>query len=174
MLSVPISVRRESGRVTESHDSFRGLTLDALREAVAIYLRHAYPDGRLPEAVQRRLHWAVERGIPGLLTVPPFETIPPAGDDRRAPIYALRLGNQRYPHMKLQIQSWRTRVGYLLTVNTHDQVERLDPGTPGAAEFQALQVYNREVKEAIERDWDAHGFPNFHRYLTDYLSQVQD
>ena len=160
--------------MTEPVESFRGLTLDALRQAVAIYLRHAYPDGQLPEAVQRRLNWSIDRGIPGCLTVPPFETIPASGGDGQSPLYALRLGNHRYPHMKLQVQSWRTRVGYLLTVNTHDQIERLDPNSPGVAEFLALQVFNRQLKEAIEQEWDKHDLPNFHRYLRDYLDDPQN
>lgn len=153
----------------QTAETFRGLSVEELRRAVEIYLRHAYPDGQLSDAVRRRLEWAVERGIPGLLTVPPFETIRVAGEPGHSPIYALRLGNRAYPHMKLQVQSWRTRVGYLLTVNTHDQVSQIDPDQPGAAEFRALQVANRELKEAIEQEWDRQGLPNFHRYLREYL-----
>lgn len=163
--------RRERGRVTGSDESFRGLTVDDLRRAVEIYLRHSYPDGAMPEAVRKRLEWRVELGVPGFLAAPPFETIAVPGEAGHSPVYALRLGNHRYPHMKLQVQSWRTRVGYLLTVNTHDQVERLDPNAPGAAEFRALQVANRELKEAIEQEWDREGLPNFHRYLREYLDE---
>src|SRR5437870_4280708 len=78
-----------------------GLRLELLRQATEVYLDLAYPSGRVPEAVQRRLAWRDAPSAVVHLTNPPFEK---AGktSGRGGTIYALRLGNHRYPHMKLQ------------------------------------------------------------------------
>ena len=88
-----------------------------------------------------------------------------------APIFALRLGNARYPHMKLQVQPWPNAAGFLLSVNTHDQVLALDPTDADAEPFRALQASNQAVKEEIEAAWDDAGLPTFLRYLRDYIQE---
>lgn len=148
---------------------FRRIRLEALRRAVDLYLAIAYPDGAaIPPAVAKRLGWGTDGEPDALLAGPPFERVGknPAG----APIVALRLGNARYPHMKLQIQPWDGGQGCLLSVNTHDQVLSLDPKSPDAAGFRALQAENQRIKEAIEAAWDEAGLPTFNRYLRDYIA----
>ena len=86
------------------------------------------------------------------------------------PIYALRLGNTRYPHMKMQIQPWDAKDGFLLSVNTHDHALAPDPSSPDAEAFMALQAENQRLKVEIEQAWDEDGLPTFPRYLRDYLA----
>jgi hypothetical protein len=145
-----------------------GLNLDELRRAVAIYLSLAYPSGDPPAAVSRRLDWPADMGPAALIAKPPFEKANKPGSP---PIHALRLGNVRYPHMKLQIQPWPSRAGYMLSVNTHDQVLALEPSAEDAAAFRDLQAENARMKEAIELAWDQAGLPTFLRYLRDYLDE---
>lgn len=148
--------------------SFRDVRIDALRRAIELYLSLAYPAGPPPEAVRKRLEWDAE-GDPDIwLMHAPFERVgkSPAG----GPIVALRLGNARYPHMKLQIQPWDGEHGFLLSVNSHDQVLSLDPKSPDAPTFRALQAENLRIKEAIESAWDEAGLPTFNRYLRDYIA----
>jgi len=144
----------------------RDLNLDDLRRAVAIYLACAYPSSAPPDAVRRRLDWPEGEGAVALLSKPPFERASKPG---APPIHALRLGNSRYPHMKLQVQPWPTEAGYMLSVNTHDQVLGLDPASVDTDAFRALQAENARIKEAIELAWDEAGLPTFLRYLRDYL-----
>lgn len=148
----------------------RELKIDVLRQALAIYLAHAYPEREPPEAVRRRLQWPEGAGASALLSAPPFERVS-RPDSGEPPIYALRLGNAHYPHMKLQIQPWPNAAGFLVSVNTHDQVLALEPGAADAEAFRALQSYNQEVKEAIEAAWDDAGLPTFLRYLRDYIDE---
>ena len=154
--------------VPEPPPSFRDIRLDGLRRAIDLYLAVAYPDAAIPEAVRKRLDWGAEADPDALLTRPPFEKVGrnPAG----APIVALRLGNARYPHMKLQVQPWTGGQGFLLSVNSHDQVLTLDPKSPDAPAFRALQAENQRIKEAIESAWDDAGLPTFNRYLRDYIA----
>jgi len=145
-----------------------GLRLDLLRRATEIYLSLAYPSGMVPEAVQRRLAWQEGCTVDGLLSGPPFERAGKA-PGRPAPIYALRLGNHRYPHMKLQIQPWPIEAGFMLSVNTHDQATAGVLNAADAQAFHELQSENQRLKEAIEATWDHAGLPTFLRYLRDYI-----
>jgi hypothetical protein len=146
----------------------RGLRIDLLRAAVEIYVRLAYPSADLPEVVVRRTTWREDCTADVLLKGPPFERAGKASG-RPSPIYALRLGNHRYPHMKLQIEAWPNEAGFLLSVNTHDQVTGIDLCAIDAVAFRDLQAENQRLKEAIESDWDHAGLPTFLRYLKDYI-----
>jgi hypothetical protein len=149
------------------------LRIDVLRRAVEVYLGIAYERCAPSEAVRRRLEWPAEANAATLLTKAPFERVGKAGPGSQA-IYALRLGNAQYPHMKLQIQPWPNAAGFLLSVNTHDQVLSLDPNADDAAAFRALQSENQRLKEAIELAWDQEGLPTFLRYLRDYIESRGD
>ena len=148
-------------------DELGGLRRDLLHTAVEAYLKIAYPSGSIPEAVKRRLVWPEGLRTKDVLTRPPFErtgTMP----GNQSPIYALRLGNHRYPHMKLQIQPWANEAGFMVSVNTHDQVAGIDLATDADA-FRELRRENQRIKELIEQHWDAAGLPTFLRYLRDYI-----
>jgi hypothetical protein len=146
----------------------RGLRVDLLRRATEIYVRLAYPSGVLPEPVRRRLIWREDCTADVVLNSPPFERAGKA-PGRPAPIYALRLGNYRYPHMKLQIEAWPNEAGFLLSVNTHDNVTGIDLGAVDAEAFRDLQAENKRLKEVIEGEWDQASLPTFLRYLKDYI-----
>ncbi len=152
----------------EEPDHLAGLSLELLRRAVSIYLEIAYPGGEPPAAVRRRLDWGPGLEPAALVAGPPFERVGQAPNEKL--IYTLRLGNARYPHMKMQIQPWYARDGFLLSVNTHDHALSLDPRAPDAAAFMALQAENQRLKVEIEQAWDAAGLPTFPRYLRDYLA----
>jgi hypothetical protein len=146
----------------------RELRIDLLRQAAEIYVRLAYPSGNLPDVVLRRLNWREDCAADVLLKGPPFERAGKA-PSRQSPIYALRLGNYSYPHMKLQIEAWPNEAGFLISVNTHDQVTGLDVCAIDVEAFRALQAENKRLKEAIEAEWDQAGLPTFLRYLKDYI-----
>ncbi|WP_435010460.1 hypothetical protein P12x_001730 [Tundrisphaera lichenicola] len=148
---------------------FQGLRIDLLRRAIEIYLQIAYGDAEPPTSVRRRLVWEPGIDPSTLLSGPPFERVGKIPSEQ--PIYALRLGNARYPHMKLQIQAWDCPDGFLLSVNTHDHVLAIDPSAPDAEAFMALQAENQRLKVQIEQSWDESGLPTFPRYLRNYLSQ---
>jgi hypothetical protein len=156
---------------TEPHRHFElsGLPLDSLKLAVAIYLEFAYRSRPIPPAVSRRLIWADDCCVAELVGRDPFERSEKCAETG-APIFALRLGNESYPHMKLQLQPWPDGAGFMLSVNTHDQISGLRLGMVDAEAFQKLQAENQRLKEAIERAWDQAGLPTFLRYLRDYLS----
>jgi hypothetical protein len=158
----------ESTRGAGQH-GLQGVRLDLLRRAAGLYLDMAYPSGVIPEVVRRRLDWREDCPADESLARPPFER---AGktSGQPTPIYALRLGNHRYPHMKLQIQPWPNEAGFMLSVNTHDQVAGVNLSEVDAQAFRDLQAENQRLKEAIEQAWDEAGLPTFLRYLRDYIA----
>ncbi len=149
-----------------------GLRLDLLKQAAEIYVTHAYAGRSVPDSVAKRLVWRDDCPAEDVVSAPPFER---AGNapGRSTPIHALRLGNARYPHMKLQIQPWPNDAGFMLSVNTHDQVSGIDLGGEAEA-FRVLQAENQRLKELIEQAWDDAGLPTFLRYLRDYISSRAD
>lgn len=155
--------------MTSQPSDYSGLTLETLRRAVAIYLEQAYEGVEPPPAVRRRLVWPDGIEPAALLGGPLFERA-----NREAPgvvpIYALRLGNARYPHMKLQLQPWDGPVGFLLSVNTHDQALSIDPNSTDAEAFREVQGENQRIKERIEVAWEQAGLPTFLGYLRSYLA----
>ncbi len=154
------------------HGDLRGLRLDLLRQAAGLYLDIAYPAAPIPEAVRRRMDWREDCTADELLARPPFERAGRA-PGQSAPISALRLGNHRYPHMKLQIQPWPNEAGFMLSVNTHDQVAGVNLSEVDAQAFRDLQAENQRLKERIEQAWDEAGLPTFLRYLRDYIESRQ-
>ena len=153
---------------TAESQELHGLRIDMLRQAAEIYLSLAYPSSSPPEAVNRRLIWPTDVDATTLLSKPPFEKAGKASAGK-SPIFALRLGNARYPHMKLQIQPWPNEAGFMISVNTHDQVLSLDPNSQDSAAFRDLQAENQRVKEAIELAWAHAGLPTFLSYLRKYI-----
>jgi hypothetical protein len=171
----PMSTRESlmEPTATAGHDDLHGLRLDLLRQAVGLYLDLAYPMGTVPESARRRLDWREDCPANELLSGPPFERAGKA-PGRQTSIYALRLGNHRYPHMKLQIQPWPNEAGFMLSVNTHDQVAGVNLSEVDAHAFRDLQAENQRLKELIEQAWDDAGLPTFLRYLRDYIESRRE
>lgn len=148
------------------------ISLSELRRATEIYLQVAYGDAPIPDRVQSRLAWPTDGDPDVILANLPFEQV--ANPEQGAPpILALRLGNSRYPHMKLQVQSWPTAQGFLLSVNTHDQMLSQATTARDQAGARLIQQENQALKEAIEQAWDAAGLPTFLAYLRDYIQTHQ-
>ena len=147
----------------------RDLGLDDLWQAIHLYMNLAYPEGKWPEPVARRLNFAKAGSLLQILNQRPFEKSPNMAPGN-GPIFSLRLGNHFYPCMKLQIQPWPNPSKYLLSVNAHDQISSLEPCGADSEAFRALQCRNQKLKEAIEHAWAEAGLPTFVRFLRNYLA----
>ena len=97
------------------------VTNDLLSQAIAIYLEVAYPESAPSEAVRQRA--ALPDGKDGteLLADERFERVPPDAAPEGAMRFNLRLGNARYPHMKLGIDRVSNSENFVLVVDTHDR-----------------------------------------------------
>lgn len=140
-----------------------------LRLAVAIYLRSAYAESKLPEAIQRRLDWFDSPRLDEILARPPFERTPRRDD--RPESCALRLGNSYYPHMKLVVTPWEWRRGKLLSVDSHDQLQISADKSEEKKALELLQAHNARIKDEIESAWDDAGLPTHANFLLEFLAQ---
>ena len=134
--------------------------------AAEIYLRHAYEaSGGVPAAVHARLE--ALRQSPDPFAAAAFERSP-----KDAPVkHALRLGNSRYPHMKLVISRAPGGTGHLFKADTHDKHIRPPAGSKDEAAFRALMEFNERVAQAIEAEWEAAGLRTFKVFLKEDLER---
>lgn len=132
------------------------LTPAHVRQAVAIYVDHAWPDG-VEGAPQEKLkelgEVATLRDMRGVFV----ETTRGDGaeadaEGRRCHRFALRLGNSRYPWMKFVIQEYLVAGEFFFSVDTHDDL-RVDPESADYAPWCDLQRFNRDLKQEIEAEW---------------------
>jgi hypothetical protein len=151
----------------------KGLTTDLLCRACRIFLTLAYPEGEstIPPSKRAYLHLDSHQDLEAVLVPPVCQPIPLAGGRVRG--YALRLGSAGYPHLKLQVVDCNQRGILVFTVDTHDAI-RLDPTHADALRLAKLQAANRQLKEQIERAWDAAGLLTFNGLLRRELSHTPE
>lgn len=129
------------------------LTEQILARAVEIYAEIAYGKER-PEQVLKALSI---RGSTYRELLAQMDDEGWTGDapHRR---YALRLGNPRYPCMKLVFEEMLFDGEFFFLVDTHDELE-LEPGFPDYEDWQELRRFNRDLKAKIERALAEAGLP---------------
>jgi len=145
------------------------ITGELIMRAVDIYLTNAYRNR--PERQKRPFELDPQKQLPEILTgAHPFEIL--AGDTTaslkaqpvslttgQAPrMYAIRLGNLSYPHMKLAIVEAFFQDEFVFTVDRHDTFH-FEPEMPGFQAWCELKELNRLVKDSIEDAWHKAGIP---------------
>ena len=135
--------------------------------AVEIYLSVAYPD-EPPSAVRARLDT--------LRSVPEedfYDSAVLEHDERvlHPPRYKLRLGNVRYPHMRLTIERSPDGHEHLFRADTHDKHCAPAPKSRDYSPFCKLMEHNQQLAQQIEATWAAAGIPTFHGLLKADLAQ---
>lgn len=149
----------------------KGLSATLLGHACRVFLALAYPGGRetIPPAKKAFLHLEADQPLEPLLVPPLCEVLrTPVGNLRG---YAFRLGSMTYPNVKLQVVGQDEGATCIFTVDTHDTLH-LDLGHPDAAAWSKLRVANRQLKEQIERAWEAAGLLTFNGMLRRELEKT--
>jgi CheY-like chemotaxis protein len=129
-----------------------------LRAAIALYNKHAWPDGG-PVRPRVAPVSEFERAKTPQEALALFEREAGSANDTCAR-YALRLGNTRYPFMKLVVQEHLVQGEYFFCVDTHDNLS-VRPNAPDYMAWEELKAYNRRLKVAIENEWEQAGLPTF-------------
>jgi len=138
-----------------------------VRLAAEIYLRHAYPAA----ARWRAPTLDLSGGETARDLLRRFEDESEENRGRRVSRYVLRLGNSRYPHMKLVLEESILSDEYAFSVDTHDNLQ-VSPDAPDYARWNAVRDHNRRVAEEIERSWEEEGVPTV-RDIKDRLGKVE-
>jgi CheY-like chemotaxis protein len=127
------------------------------REAVLRYLTHAWGD--LADSHWPKIDFDDGRDV----VLDRFTDECKRGCMRK---FSLRLGNRRYPFMKLIFQESLVRDSFFFTVDTHDALD-IKETTPDYQEWLAIKAYNAKVRDEIETAWREAGIPTLHDVLGD-------
>lgn len=128
---------------------------EMLVNALAVYAQIAYPDGapagRIPDLTAAKTPQEA---------LAQFQNESGRDMEKKLHRYSLRLGNHRYPFMKLVLQEVLIEGQYFLTVDTHDEME-VKPSFPDYEAWKALKLFNAKLKNAIESRWEAEKLPTY-------------
>ncbi len=136
--------------------NLRDVDAALLRRAVSLYRSEAYgeapPRRKLPDL-------AGARTLEEALTL--FEDESRRHEGAR-PVrrWVLRLGNPRYPNMKLVLEEYLLAGEFVFTVDTHDAAVVL-PGAPDEPAWRELRAWNLALKRRIEARWREGGVPTY-------------
>ena len=131
------------------------MTVALVQRAVDLYLELAWPPDASGKFTRDLADLSSAKSLGDLRRI--FEPAP--GDDgARLRRYTLRLGNSRYPFMKFVVQEYLVNGEYFFSVDTHDNLE-VAYGSPDHAEWEALKIWNRDLKARIEEAWHDAGLP---------------
>lgn len=130
------------------------MSVGVLRQVLETYVDVAYRDGapddlKLPELPPDDTPLREALGI--------FQREHGEGGEQGTPRFTLRLGNFRYPFMKVVLQEHLVEDEYFFGVDTHDQMFAIDG--PEADQFAELKRHNLGVKQAVEDAWNARSLP---------------
>jgi len=140
-----------------------------LRKAIDIYLRYAYKHTAPPYHVRAKTAFDENEPLEKVLESESFEKLHSNEGGQEVARFLLRLGNDRYPHMKLGLVSCAgSEDEYVFIVDTHDRHFPIDPKVPGSTEFRELQLYNDRIKRDVEADWEHADLPTLRQILEDY------
>ena len=152
-----------------------------LEQAVRLYLEEAYRGARVPDKVLARLAWpAAADTLEQLACAEVFDPPSPPAGRRAGPMAGdvppaecdrlrLRLGNPRYPHMKLGVDRVPDSGDWVLVVDCHDRQWMAAVQEDERAALEALIRSNNELKARIERRWAEAGLPTFEQYIRSRL-----
>ena len=129
-------------------------------KAIELYMAAAYKSGP-PSAVRARLDTLRSVAAEDFFDCAVFEC-----DSKNAPTrYALRLGNQFYPHMKLVIERSPDGKGNLFRADTHDRHACPEPQSKEYPVFCQLMAMNQDCSQRVESAWAEAGLATFKTYL---------
>ncbi len=131
------------------------LTPELFKKALALYLERAYV-GMQPPA-KARLDTSGLVTHEDVLKLFSAEQRPnPGGESTHH--YVIRLGNSRYPHMKMALMEFLEPGEWMWSVDTHDRAP-IAPDSPDYAKWQELRLHNLRVKAEVEAAWRKNGVP---------------
>jgi hypothetical protein len=146
--------------------------LEILHKAIAAYIRLAYGDSPPPPAARllppRRgdsAEWLMSEAI---------ERDPPDAPLDQVHCFIFRLGNRRYPHMKIRLTRPPGHERYVLSVDAHDVFLHAPPNSPDEAALEDLKRYNGRLSQEVLAEWDRLELPTERAYMRLLIEQARD
>lgn len=133
--------------------SIEGIEVPTMERAVRTYLELAWEDRA--DSKMPAIDFAAAKT--------PEDVLATWTEDRRAGRmrrYTLRLGNRRYPFMKLVFQELLIRGRFFFAVDTHDEMDLKD-SFPDYEQWLEVKRFNARLKESVETAWKDRDVPTF-------------
>lgn len=132
----------------------QAMTVGLLRQVIGLYEQEAWADNAShpPTRIPGQDDDPVEVGLEA------FTDEAQCTGSQTSRRYTLRLGNARYPFMKLVLQEHLVQGEFFFEVDTHDQMFDLGEGAE-AARFEELKRYNQDIRERVDKAWAEHRVP---------------
>jgi hypothetical protein len=131
---------------------------EMLLRAIDVYVAVAYADTHVPLSVKARASFDPRMGFKSLISHEVFDCTHLADRPDVLDECRLRLGNAKYPHMKLVLK----RLGdddYGFAIDTHDDHFQLADCGLDAIPAHELKAFNHRVREEILARWRDAGLP---------------
>jgi len=144
---------------------FEEITPALVRRALDLYLGEAY--GEDADRHRPALDLSDGADLSAVLR-PHVDASRPGGEEAGGRRYAIRLGNARYPFMKLVLQEVLVVGEFFFAIDTHDDMD-IRPHFPDYEAWQQLKRWNGELRRRIETQWRGSGIPT-----QDSLKEVID
>jgi len=133
--------------------SIQGIDVPTMERAIRAYLELAWEERA--DAKMPAIDFAAASSPEDVLSS--FQVDQRAGRMQR---FTLRLGNYRYPFMKLVFQELLIRGRFFFAVDTHDEMDLKD-SFPDYEQWLEVKRFNARLKEAVEKTWDERDVPTF-------------
>jgi len=139
-------------------------TATTLRLAIERYLERAY-GGNPPETVTAKFLPPPEVDLQRWLAERIVECLPPKTPPAEAQSFALRIGNRRYPFMKIRLTRPARESYFVFSVDAHDACLHAPGGSHDSLELEKLKRFNAQLSQEILAVWDAAGIITEREYL---------
>jgi CheY-like chemotaxis protein len=144
----------------------------SLNQALKIYLDLAYQEKSFPERTQNKLEALEEAegtmSFGEALETDIFEKIYVDKDSEDVvKRYQLRLGNEKFPHMKMSLERVADTADFILSVDSHDEEFDKLASMPGYEQLLLIKEHNRKIKAEIEEKWHEEGLPTIYKNISE-------
>jgi len=143
---------------------------EQLHRAVDLYLERAYTarpkdlDGKLPHTDD----------LAAFLMGRSVERDPGNAPLEQVRSFALRLGNDQYPHMKLRLSRPPRSEQFVFSVDAHDAFLHAPPESADYEPLEALKRHNAMLADTISTAWESAGLLTERSYLRQKIQEARE
>ena len=145
--------------------------METLHRAVRAYVLLAY--GEHPPERVVRLTPPAQGDTASWLMSEPIERDPPDAPLDQVHSFILRLGNRRYPHMKVRLTRPARHGRYVLSVDAHDVFLHAPAGSSDAGMLEDLKRFNAVLAQEVMAEWDRLALPTERQYMRHMIAQAR-
>jgi len=143
---------------------------EQIHRAVDLYLERAYASR--PKDIDSRLPHTDD--IAAFLMGRAVERDPGNAPLDQVRSFSLRLGNERYPHMKLRLSRPPRSELFVFSVDAHDAFLHAPKESADYEPLEALKRHNAALADAISTAWEAAGLLTERSYLRQKIQEARE